>query len=319
MKPYLILLLLFAIPAAAFSMAAPPEPKSKVYIIKTDDRVKGIKALLSKIKLPDLKNKKIILKPNFNSDDPFPATTHLDTLKTVIQSLKTASPESIAIMERSGMGDTEKVLTSRGVYDLAKKENIQVVNLDRLDKNDWVKKGTKNTHWKKGYLIPKMLLEADFVVNLCCLKTHRFGGDFTLSLKNNVGLVAKSEGFYNYMLELHTSPDQRLMIAEINKDIPCHLIILDGMLGFSEQGPEKGKLIKPGLILMSTDRVAIDAVGVAILRMFGAKGRVAKGKIFDQDQIKQASKLGIGARSENEIQIVPVNPEAKEIIKKIAF
>ena len=56
----------------------------------------------------------------------------------------------------------------------------------------------------------------------CCLKTHRFGGDFSLSLKNNVGLVEEEglEGIYNYMLELHVSPHQLEMIAEINKYHP---------------------------------------------------------------------------------------------------
>jgi len=37
----------------------------------------------------------------------------------------------------------------------------------------------------------KTFLEAEKVVQTCCLKTHRFGGHFTLSLKNSVGLVAK--------------------------------------------------------------------------------------------------------------------------------
>jgi len=57
----------------------------------------------------------------------------------------------------------------------------------------------------------------DTLVQTCCLKTHRFGGHFTLSLKNSVGLAAKRvpEDSYNYMSELHGSPHQRRMIAEI--------------------------------------------------------------------------------------------------------
>jgi len=299
------------------SFAADPPPKSKVYIVKTADRIAGIHALLEKIDLSGLHNKKVIIKPNYNSDDPFPATTHLDTLRTVIRVLKEVTPESITIVERSGMGDTGEVLENRGVYALAAAEEVRIVNLDDLRSKFWVKCGTPESHWKYGFMVPKVVLEADYVVNLPCLKTHRFGGDFTMSLKNNVGLVAKRYGGYSYMWELHHSPHQRLMIAEINKDVPCDLIILDGVQAFSTQGPEKGNLITPEVILLSADRVAIDAVGVAILRFFGTTEKVMQGRIFDQQQIKRAAELGVGVGSPEEIELVAVNPDAEPMIEKI--
>jgi uncharacterized protein (DUF362 family) len=306
-----IFLLVFLL---GFQTAAPAE---KVYLAKAKDRTEGLKALFAKYKLPDLAGKKVIVKPNFNSDDPYPATTHLDTLRFVIRALKDRSPASITILERSGMGDTDQVLLNRGVYTLAKEENIKVINLDKLPGEGWVKKGAENTHWKQGFLVPKELLATDYVVNLPCLKTHRFGGDFTLSLKNNVGLVAKWGGLYNYMWELHSSPYQRLMIAEINKYIPCHLVIMDGLKAFVTEGPDKGKLVEPGLLILSEDRVAADAVGVGILRSFGTTPKVMKGKIFDQEQIKRAAELGVGVRSPAEIELVPVNPEAESVIADI--
>lgn len=313
MKHFVSLLLLLLLISPATSTE-----KTPVYLIKTTDRVAGIEMLLKKIDLSTLSGKKIVIKPNFNSNDPFPATTHLDTIKTVIKALKTVSPESITIVERSGMGNTEKVLTNRGVYTFADKEKIAVVNLDNLKKEDWVIKGKKGTHWRKGFPVPKVVLEADYVINLPCLKTHRFGGDFTMSLKNNVGLVAKWHGAYNYMWELHGSPNQRLMIAEINKYIPSNLIILDGIKGFSTQGPEKGKIIKPGIIMLATDPIAIDAVGVAILRMYGTTEKVSSGRIFDQEQIKRAAELDLGVKSVNDIELVPLNKEAEQIVNKIS-
>jgi uncharacterized protein (DUF362 family) len=108
------------------------------------------------------------------------------------------------------------------------------------------------------------------------------------------------------------------MIAEINKDIPCDLIIMDGIKGFSTEGPEAGKLIEPELILLSTDRVAIDAVGVAILRMYGTTSKVQKGEIFDQAQLKKAAELGIGVESAKEIELVAINPDAEPVIEKIS-
>ena len=76
-------------------------------------------------------------------------------------------------------------------------------------------------HWTNGFPIPRELLEAEAIVQTCCLKPHRFGGHFTLSLKNTVGMVGKFKGSggSNYMTELHNSPFQRLMIAETNRFI----------------------------------------------------------------------------------------------------
>ena len=72
-------------------------------------------------------------------------------------------------------------------------------------------------HWPNGLHAARLFTEAPCAVQTMCCKTHRFGGHFTLSLKNSVGLAAKRvpEDSYNYMSELHGSPHQRRMIAEI--------------------------------------------------------------------------------------------------------
>ena len=69
------------------------------------------------------------------------------------------------------------------------------------------------------------------MVQTCYLKTHRFGGHFTLSLKNSVGFAAKTVpgNSYNFMRELHSSPHQRHMIAEINTAYKPDLVLLDGI------------------------------------------------------------------------------------------
>ena len=60
-----------------------------------------------------------------------------------------------------------------------------------LAKMGWVKFERDETHWLRGFYMAKVFHDADKIVQTCCLKTHRFGGHFTLSLKNSVGLVAK--------------------------------------------------------------------------------------------------------------------------------
>jgi uncharacterized protein (DUF362 family) len=191
--------------------------KSKVYVIKTKDRGLGVRELLKHFDLNSLSNKKIAVKANYNSADPFPASTHIDTLSAIIYAFKERNA-SIVLGERSGMGVTKEVLEEMGVMKLAKRQGFEVNILDDLKNSDWIKEQLEGNRWNRGYLFPKVFREADAIVQTCCLKTHRYGGHFTMSLKNSVGMVAKynPEDGYNYMAELHSSRYQRQMIAEIN-------------------------------------------------------------------------------------------------------
>jgi uncharacterized protein (DUF362 family) len=163
------------------------------------------------------------------------------------------------------------------------------------------------------------LLDADAIVQTCNLKTHRYGGHFTMSLKNSVGFVAKFVGGngYNYMTELHNSPHQRLMIAEINLAYEPDLILMDGVEAFVSGGPAQGKRVKPGVILAGRDRVAMDAVGVAILRMFGTTPDVSRGRIFEQEQIARAAQLGLGAAGPEQIKFVTDDVQSKEFAEQL--
>lgn len=260
----------------------------------------------------EFSKEEVVLKANFNSADPFPASTHIDTLHAIVKKLKEADIKGLTLAERSGMGNTRQVLEEMGVFELSDKLGFKIVVLDEENRDGWVKIEKNGTHWVKGFYIPKLFLESDKVVQTCCLKTHRFGGHFTLSLKNSVGIVAKKlpNGLYNYMAELHVSPYQRLMIAEINQHYTVDMIIMDAINAFITKGPEQGEVVEPDLILASSDRVAIDAVGVAILRNYGVKTNINNGPIFELDQIKRASELDIGVKSAQEIELVPLNEEA---------
>jgi uncharacterized protein (DUF362 family) len=276
--------------------------KSKVYIIKTGNREKGVKDLLKYFDLENLSGKTVAIKANYNSPDPYPATTHPDTLSALVDAFK----------------EKETVLKTLGVERLSKEKGFDVVVLDELDGDGWIKQDGE--HWKRGYLFAKVFKEADAVIQTCCLKTHRFGGHFTMALKNSVGMIAKRApgGIYNYMLELHAPMlNQREKIAEINTSYTPAVVIMDGIQGFSHGGPDKGTLIEPGILLASSDRIALDAAGVAVLRIYGTTDEVAEGKIFEQAQIARAVELGLGTSSPDNMEIIPVNHEATEICAKI--
>jgi len=95
------------------------------------------------------------------------------------------------------------------------------------------------------------------------------------------------------------------------------MVILDGLEGFTDGGPESGTLVKPQVLLLGADRVAVDAVGVAILRMHGGNATISRGRVFDQEQIAWATHLGLGVRGADQIDLVTDDPESRTMADRV--
>jgi uncharacterized protein (DUF362 family) len=291
------------------------EEITSVAVVKVGDggREAAIREALDLLRFPPLNGKHVLLKPNWNSADPFPGSTHPAMLEALIKSLWRLGAREITVADRSGMGYTPAVMRTLGVPETAKALDVKALAFDDLPRHGWVHIQDKSLTWKRGFSVPRLLQEADAVVQTCCLKTHRYGGHFTLSLKNTIGLVAKyvPGDTYNYMGELHTSPHQRALIAETNLAYRPALVILDGVEAFVDGGPDTGRNARPGVLIVGTDRVAVDAVGVAALREAGTNPTVSRGVVFAQDQIARAVGLGLGVRSASQIRILAPDPSSE--------
>jgi len=286
---------------------------ARVALVRTRDRGQGVRRALALLDHNPVRGKSVLLKPNFNSADLAPASTHPDTLRALIESLQRMGASGITVADRSGMADTRAVMKTLGVFALAEELGFETLIFDELtDAGDWSLVRTEGDHWQNGFPIPRRVLDAQAVVQTCCLKPHRFGGQFTLSLKNSVGLVGKYMGAdaVNYMTELHNSPYQRLMIAEVNAVYDPALVVLDGVEAFIDHGPERGTKVWGEVILAGSDRVAIDAAGLAILRGLGYSGDAAQGPIFAQEQIARAAELGLGIQGVDQIEFVTGDAES---------
>lgn len=280
--------------------------RATVWLVGERDPRAALEPIFARLPAHRVAGRRVALKANFNSADRFPATTAPDTLEALVERLAAMRPSRLTLAERSGMGDTRAVLQWAGVPRLAARHGLDVELLDGPDGGRWVPVRRPELHWRRGFLLARTFAEAELTVQTCCLKTHRFGGHFTMALKNAVGAVAKidPEDGYDYMRELHASPHQRAMVAEISIAFRHDLVILDAREGFRTGGPESGARVEPGLFLAGTDPVAIDAVGVALLRHHGTTPEVARGPIFAQDQLARAAELGIGVASAAAIELV---------------
>ena len=290
---------------------------SKVAFVKTEDRRIGVKSSISTLGIDPVKNKDVLIKPNFNTADPTPGSTHNDTLMALVDEIWDMGAKSICLGERS-YPLTREVMDEKGILPLLKQKDVHVIDFDDLEQKDWVEFKPKDSHWENGFRIARPILEAECLISTCCLKTHQFGGIFTLSLKLHVGVVPTFRHGYQYMGELHQSVYQQEMIAEINQPFSPDIIVLDGIDAFTDGGPATGKRAKGNVFLASTDRVAIDAVGVAVLKTLGSNSAIMKRKIFDQRQIARASDLGIGVSSVSEIDIITPDLESLAFRAEVA-
>jgi uncharacterized protein (DUF362 family) len=289
--------------------------KSRVALVMTGSRAEGVKKCLDLLKLNPFKGKNVLIKPNFNTSDEAPGSTHNETLKALLERAREMGAKSLTIGDRSGPEPTAQVFDKKGIPALAGSFDAALLNFDELGAEGYVKVTPPGSHWKDGFLIAKPVVGAECLVSTCCLKTHQYGGVFTMSLKNSVGTVPRKGT--TLMRELHSSPDQRRMIAEINAAYKPALIVLDGLVAFVDQGPMTGPRKDAGVFLAGTDRVAVDAVGVAILKQLGSNDAIMKPAIFAQEQIARAVELGLGVSSAADIVIATPDAASEAYAEKI--
>ena len=286
--------------------------RSRVAVVRTTDRKRGVTEVLALLDPRDVSGKRVLLKPNFNSSDETPASTHNDTLAQLVTELRERGARSITLGESSGPPQTHRVMERKGVLDIARDMRFDVVDYEQIGDNDWVRFKTDGSHWPEGFYLPRIVVDSEYNVSTCCLKTHGYGGVFTMSLKLSVGLTPKK-----IRGAMHRSPDMRRMIAELNTGYKPQLIVLDGVSAFTDGGPSRGQLKSGNVMIAGNDRVAVDAVGLAVLKELGATEAIMNRRIFEQEQIARAVELGLGVAGPDAIEIVTRDAESARYAEKL--
>lgn len=253
------------------------ERNLKNAILKAVDEIGGFKKIVRKGDV-------VLLKPNFNTADPFPGSTDFEFLKTVVELVYECEPKIVMLSDSSTMSlNTRKIMEKLKIFDLEKMERPPRVYV--FDERPWVKKRIPNGKYLKSVWVTHYLDRANKLILLPCLKTH-FLSQFTGSLKLAMGFIKPFHRVHFHARNLQEK------IAELNKIIHPDLIIMDARKCFINKGPDKGKLAKPNLILASTSRIAIDVEGIKIIQSF--RGNSLRGiDPWELPQIKKAKEFGI--------------------------
>jgi len=239
----------------------------------------GLKKFLSR-------NDSIILKPNFNTGDPFPASTDPEFLDIVLR-LILKHTQNIEIVESSTLRANTKEIIEKRVGGVLKELDIPVITEQdfKFTRVDLKSKGAK---YLKSVKLPRRILDPHTkIILLPCLKTH-FIAQYTGALKLAVGFMERKQ-----RVRMHMSWRVPEKVAELNLGYKPELIIMDARKIFVTQGPASGKVESPMKILAGTSRVSIDVNGVKIIQSYHEKNKLEGKDPFDVGTIKRALELEI--------------------------
>lgn len=219
----------------------------------------------------------VLLKPNFNSAAPPPASTDLRLLSALVRQLRTRGLGRLAVGECCGNSSspTRRVARRASLQAWARREGVELLLFDELP---WERCVTGGRYFP-SLLVPAALRELDRLVYLANAKTHVLSGA-SLGLKLGVGCL--------HPLQRRALHDQALpqRIAEMPLAVQPDLTLLDARLCFVSGGPDTGTLARPGLLLASRDLLALDEAGLELLAQAGATGLEA-----GWEQVRAARRL----------------------------
>ncbi len=152
---------------------------------------------------------------------------------------------------------TEECLHASGMYEVAKKESVKIVD---FDKDEVIRVPiTKGTVLKEVRTV-KTVVESDVIIDIPVMKTHVATG-VTLALKNMKGVLPRREKAKVHFAGLEEG------IADLNATFTPDIVIADGIVGLEGLGPSRGTPVEMGLIVAGFEPVTVDSVCTEIMGM----------------------------------------------------
>lgn len=241
--------------------------KSKVVVVRcetyADDQVvKAIQAgfdLLGGISAFARPGERIVIKPNvlIGADPDKGVTTHPAVFRAVGELLKAAGAD-ISYGDSPCFGKAEPNLEKSGLKEAGDSMGFVLADFDS---------GRPVSH-KDALLVKKFdiangVLDCDGLVSLPKFKTHGLVR-LTGAVKNQFGCVPgllKSQ----YHAKLPDPYDFATMLVDLNTLIKPRLYVMDGIMAMEGNGPRSGRPRQLGVLLLSTDPIALDATACRII------------------------------------------------------
>ena len=237
----------------------------------------------------ELRGKKILIKPNLlrASEAKEGIVTHPAVLRAVVEKVETMDPASIVVGDNPGLfgyGENEESFKITGLMEAAKGYYQNIGNDSQ--KVDF------NAEFMPTVSLSKIVLDADIIISLPKFKTHGLTV-ITGAIKNSYGFLPGAQ-----KAKLHKaagSPERfhEVIVNVFRLRVP-DLFIVDAVVGMEGNGPASPELRSIGLILASSNAVALDSV-MAIM-MGCDPGRL--------HFLRKAKEAGLGDYDRSTIEVI---------------
>lgn len=217
--------------------------------------------------LPNVKGKKVLIKPNLLSDaaPDRAVTTHPSVVWAVAKLVQDAGG-IVTIADSPGAGilytprTLHKVYSKCGIEEVAKELGI-TLDYDIGFKECNFPDGVAMKH----FTIINQAYNADVIISVCKLKTHMFA-HFSGAVKNTFGVVPGLDKpvFHSRFPDF---TDFAEMLVDLNELVQPDLVVMDAIVGMEGNGPQGGKPRNVGYVLASKSVYGLDISAQTLVAM----------------------------------------------------
>lgn len=229
------------------------------------------------------KNDIVVLKPNITA--ALPPETGVATDPKILEVLARLCFEvgsrDVVIAEGSGSNDLTDM---DGLAEVAQRTGAKLFDINRTPENEVVNFKIPNPLALKEIPLPRLLLEADVIINVPKMKTS--GMRVSLGMKNLVGATPGKGQYAEWSGKVPRHPfvpagGKRIIhsirtekgftdgliraVVDLNKVIHSDLTVVDGIYAMEGMGPIHGAPVQMGVIIAGKDIVSVDAVSAAVM------------------------------------------------------
>jgi uncharacterized protein (DUF362 family)/Pyruvate/2-oxoacid:ferredoxin oxidoreductase delta subunit len=203
----------------------------------------------------ELKNKKVLIKPNILLDDvPEKCiSTHPVVVEAMIRFLQSNGATVIA-------GDSPSIhfrgfMPNRsGIVKVLEKTGVPWIDFSRKPSDLELRNG--------NIRIASITREVDLIFSLPKFKNHELVY-FTGAIKNTLGLVPGFSKAKQHALHQNRESFSRFLV-DLNEAITPHFLLMDGIMGMEGSGPGQGTPFAAGVLIGSVNPLALDIIASTI-------------------------------------------------------
>jgi len=209
----------------------------------------------------DVAGKTVLLKPNILSDTPpeKAVCTHPAVLEAAIRLVREMGAKRILVGDSPGLQPPGFSAKASGMGDAIRRNGAEWVDFTRGK----IEVSCPEGKAAKKFTLTQAVKEADVIISIPKLKTHQLMY-FTGAMKNIFGLipsVAKSP----YHVRFSSRESFAAMLVDLNLAVKPAYAFMDAVIGMEGHGPAAGNPRQIGLVMASSNLLAIDVAATTVI------------------------------------------------------